>query len=251
MEMGETLSVRALLLDERLETRGLERDDTLATNPFTLRVGRHGRRSGGRHWRPAMFLISGSASNAQGFLPRGLGGVSHLDRTEPPVRVPNVKLTMRRFRLGPPHPRQINVDQRSQHLKVKTLASGIRRDDQPNRMLPNGTFDVIARAAHEPALAKNTRPARPGVDGYRFVRKLGSKRGRHPEYRVEELAKDDGAQPEPIAFEKVVPKHTPFGIGRGTISRPPHDVLQNGDRLAQASGRMHLFGWDRPPSLRS
>jgi len=40
--MTETLSVRALLLGERLETRGLERDDTLATNPFTLRVGRRG-----------------------------------------------------------------------------------------------------------------------------------------------------------------------------------------------------------------
>src|SRR5438270_13798749 len=40
--MTETLSVRALLLGERLETRGLERDDTLATNPFTLRVGREG-----------------------------------------------------------------------------------------------------------------------------------------------------------------------------------------------------------------
>ena len=42
MELGETLAVRALLLGERLETRGLERDDTLATNPFTLRVGRRG-----------------------------------------------------------------------------------------------------------------------------------------------------------------------------------------------------------------
>ena len=42
MDMTETLSVRALLLGERLETRGLERDDTLATNPFTLRVGRQG-----------------------------------------------------------------------------------------------------------------------------------------------------------------------------------------------------------------
>jgi required for meiotic nuclear division protein 1 len=40
--MEETLFVRALLLGERLETRGLERDDTLATNPFTLRVGRQG-----------------------------------------------------------------------------------------------------------------------------------------------------------------------------------------------------------------
>src|SRR5690242_17677910 len=40
--MTETLSVRALLLGERLETRGLARDDTLATNPFTLRVGRQG-----------------------------------------------------------------------------------------------------------------------------------------------------------------------------------------------------------------
>ena len=40
--MTETLSIRALLLGERLETRGLERDDTLATNPFTLRVGRRG-----------------------------------------------------------------------------------------------------------------------------------------------------------------------------------------------------------------
>src|SRR5260370_21873430 len=42
MDASETLSVRALLLGERLETRGLERDDTLATNPFTLRVGRQG-----------------------------------------------------------------------------------------------------------------------------------------------------------------------------------------------------------------
>ena len=42
MEIAETLTVRALLLGERLETRGLERDDTLATNPFTLRVGRQG-----------------------------------------------------------------------------------------------------------------------------------------------------------------------------------------------------------------
>src|SRR5205823_2070156 len=68
--------------------------------------------------------------------------------------------------------------------------------------------------------------------------KLGSERGRHPEYRVEELAKDDGAQPEPIAFDKVMPKDTPFGIGRGTISRPSHNVLQNGDRLAK------LFAFD-------
>ena len=42
METPEAFSVRALLLGERLETRGLERDDTLATNPFTLRVGRQG-----------------------------------------------------------------------------------------------------------------------------------------------------------------------------------------------------------------
>src|SRR5438477_41706 len=42
MDMTESLSIRALLLGERLETRGLERDDTLATNPFTLRVGRQG-----------------------------------------------------------------------------------------------------------------------------------------------------------------------------------------------------------------
>jgi required for meiotic nuclear division protein 1 len=42
MDMAETLTVRALLLGERLETRGLERDDTLGTNPFTLRVGRQG-----------------------------------------------------------------------------------------------------------------------------------------------------------------------------------------------------------------
>jgi len=37
-----SLPVRALLLGERLETRGLERDDTIATNPLTLRVGRDG-----------------------------------------------------------------------------------------------------------------------------------------------------------------------------------------------------------------
>jgi uncharacterized Rmd1/YagE family protein len=34
--------VRALLLGERLDTRGLEREDTIATNPLTLRIGRHG-----------------------------------------------------------------------------------------------------------------------------------------------------------------------------------------------------------------
>jgi uncharacterized Rmd1/YagE family protein len=34
--------VRALLLGERLETRGLERGDTIATMPLTLRVGREG-----------------------------------------------------------------------------------------------------------------------------------------------------------------------------------------------------------------
>jgi required for meiotic nuclear division protein 1 len=42
MDMAKTLTVRALLLGQRLETRGLERDDTLATNPFTLRVAREG-----------------------------------------------------------------------------------------------------------------------------------------------------------------------------------------------------------------
>jgi uncharacterized Rmd1/YagE family protein len=40
--MEETLPVRALLLGERLETRGLERDDTIAQNPLTLRAGRQG-----------------------------------------------------------------------------------------------------------------------------------------------------------------------------------------------------------------
>lgn len=34
------LPVRALLLGERLDTRGLERDDTIATTPLTLRLGR-------------------------------------------------------------------------------------------------------------------------------------------------------------------------------------------------------------------
>ncbi len=41
---GSTLSLpaRALLLGERLDTRGLERGDTIATNPLTLRIGRDG-----------------------------------------------------------------------------------------------------------------------------------------------------------------------------------------------------------------
>lgn len=34
--------VRALLLGERIDTRGLERDDTIATNPLTLRIGQDG-----------------------------------------------------------------------------------------------------------------------------------------------------------------------------------------------------------------
>jgi len=37
-----TLPVRALLLGERIDTRGLERDDTIATSPLTLRIGRDG-----------------------------------------------------------------------------------------------------------------------------------------------------------------------------------------------------------------
>ncbi|MGO8917933.1 MAG: RMD1 family protein [Stellaceae bacterium] len=37
-----SMPVRALLLGERLDTRGLERDDTIATNPLTLRIGRDG-----------------------------------------------------------------------------------------------------------------------------------------------------------------------------------------------------------------
>jgi len=37
-----SLPVRALLLGERLDTRGLERGDTIATNPLTLRIGRDG-----------------------------------------------------------------------------------------------------------------------------------------------------------------------------------------------------------------
>jgi uncharacterized Rmd1/YagE family protein len=37
-----TLPVRGLLLGERLDTRGLERDDTIATSPLTLRIGRDG-----------------------------------------------------------------------------------------------------------------------------------------------------------------------------------------------------------------
>ena len=41
-ETTSTFAVRALLLAERLDTRGLERDDTIATMPLTLRVGRSG-----------------------------------------------------------------------------------------------------------------------------------------------------------------------------------------------------------------
>jgi required for meiotic nuclear division protein 1 len=37
-----SLPLRALLLGERIDTRGLERDDTIATNPLTLRIGRGG-----------------------------------------------------------------------------------------------------------------------------------------------------------------------------------------------------------------
>ncbi len=36
------MPIRALLLGERIDTRGLERDDTIATNPLTLRIGRDG-----------------------------------------------------------------------------------------------------------------------------------------------------------------------------------------------------------------
>ena len=37
-----SMPVRALLLGERIDTRGLERGDTIATNPLTLRIGRDG-----------------------------------------------------------------------------------------------------------------------------------------------------------------------------------------------------------------
>src|SRR6476469_3007350 len=39
MTAAITLPVRALLLGERLETRGLEREDTIYTAPLTLRLG--------------------------------------------------------------------------------------------------------------------------------------------------------------------------------------------------------------------
>src|SRR5579859_6417954 len=39
MTITTTLPVRALLLGERLDTRGLERDDTISTTPLTLRLG--------------------------------------------------------------------------------------------------------------------------------------------------------------------------------------------------------------------
>ena len=39
MTATKSIPVRALLLGERLETRGLERDDTIWTTPLTLRVG--------------------------------------------------------------------------------------------------------------------------------------------------------------------------------------------------------------------
>src|SRR5215472_4955802 len=42
MEAAQVLPVRALLLGARLETRGLERDDTISVMPLTLRVGREG-----------------------------------------------------------------------------------------------------------------------------------------------------------------------------------------------------------------
>ena len=42
LETASSFPIRALLLAERLDTRGLERDDTIATMPLTLRVGRSG-----------------------------------------------------------------------------------------------------------------------------------------------------------------------------------------------------------------
>lgn len=42
LESSVSVPVRALLVGERLDTRGLEREDTIATSPFTLRVGRNG-----------------------------------------------------------------------------------------------------------------------------------------------------------------------------------------------------------------
>jgi uncharacterized Rmd1/YagE family protein len=36
------LTVRAMLLGERLDTAGLERSDTISTNPFAFRIGEHG-----------------------------------------------------------------------------------------------------------------------------------------------------------------------------------------------------------------
>ncbi|HTY66844.1 MAG TPA: RMD1 family protein [Alphaproteobacteria bacterium] len=42
LETASSFAIRALLLAERLDTRGLERDDTIATMPLTLRVGRAG-----------------------------------------------------------------------------------------------------------------------------------------------------------------------------------------------------------------
>lgn len=42
LETVPSFPARALLLGERLDTRGLERDDTIATMPLTLRVGRAG-----------------------------------------------------------------------------------------------------------------------------------------------------------------------------------------------------------------
>jgi required for meiotic nuclear division protein 1 len=64
------LCVRALLLGERIDTRGLEREDAVATNPLTLRVGRSGLAF---LFRYGVAVLAGASATEENQLVRSLG----------------------------------------------------------------------------------------------------------------------------------------------------------------------------------
>ena len=71
-------------------------------------------------------------------------------------------------------PGQVDVDQRSERLKVQAFAGGVGRDDEPDAPLLDGLLDLLALDALPLAVDEQAGFAGAGVDGDRLA---GQRRG--------------------------------------------------------------------------
>ena len=164
-DLSAALPVRALLLGERIETRGLEREDTIATLPLTLRVGRGGLAI---LFRYGVAVFAGLSAIEEDEIVRSLA--ARISEPLPTAETDQAQIVVRPDGEDQIDPSGVIILRDASPERLQIVADILSRGLVLAHYEANiaGTFDRI-----EPLAARLQRRGRAGSEGRALLRQIG------------------------------------------------------------------------------